>query len=85
LIGIASVVLLAWIIAANPVNTENRQAVDIGVAGRTNAYASIAAVADELRLPFDVAPRLPVDASSGTPASGRSDLHPQSAPGGVMS
>jgi hypothetical protein len=42
LIGIASVVLLAWIMAANPVNTENRQAVDIGVAGRTNAYASIA-------------------------------------------
>jgi hypothetical protein len=42
LIGIASVVLLAWIIAANPVNTENRQAVDIGVAGRANANASIA-------------------------------------------
>jgi hypothetical protein len=42
-IGVASVVLLACIVAVSPVDTESRTTVDIGVAGRANANASIAA------------------------------------------
>jgi hypothetical protein len=42
LIGIASVVLLAWMIAPSPLSGENRHAVDIAIAGRANANASIA-------------------------------------------
>jgi hypothetical protein len=44
-IGVASVVLLGWMVTASPVSTENRHAVDIGVTGRANAHASIASSA----------------------------------------
>ena len=42
LFGIALVVLLSWIIVASPVATRDGAALTIGVAGRSNANASIA-------------------------------------------
>ena len=42
LINMASVVLLAWIVAGGSVDTRGGTAIEIGVTGRANANASIA-------------------------------------------